>query len=332
MGMEQMTQSEPSEDSSGVFNPLPTWLSHPRALKSYAIFKPFPAADFRKVQKLANAIHGKIYLYEHLPTGQTVVVKKMPTSNVISFNPGLLEDALTEIGVTKYISTFTQASYVVKMLGIYQDEEFTYFVTEYASGGELFEHVVQAKALSEPVARKFTREVLLAVQSLHRNGIVHRDVSLENTLLHGDGSIRVIDFGQSVRLYSPRGPSPYTVMRHTGKAGKAYYRAPEMYMGDYEGPQVDAFAIGVMLFIMTVGTPPWNSATVTDARYKYIEKHGVTKLLTSWGKAQAMSPSLLDLIDGLMCCKPESRMTVDQALAHPWINLPCDSPTVNVRI
>ena len=307
------------EDTSESRSALPQWIGHPRPLKSYAEFQPFPSHEYRKIQKLANAIHGKIYLFEHLPTGKRVVVKKMSTCNVISFTPGLLEDALTEIGVTKYISSFTQADFVIKMMGLYQDEEYTYFVTEYSSGGELFEHVVQAKSLAEPLARKYITEVLLAVKSLHHNGIVHRDVSLENTLLHEDGSIRVIDFGQSVHLFSPRGPRCDTPLRHSGKAGKAYYRAPEMYSGDYEGAPVDAFAIGVMLFIMTVGTPPWNSAVASDARYKYIEKHGVTKLLMSWGKAQTMSPGLLDLIERLMCPDPKLRMTIDEALVHAWI-------------
>ncbi len=307
----------PDEYTAGCS--LPPWIGHPRALKSYAVFQPFPEHEFRKIQKLANAIHGKIYLYEHIPTRSQVVVKKMPTTNVVAFTPGLLEDALTEIGVTRFISSITEVDYVVKMRGLYQDEEFTYFVTEYASGGELFEHVVQAKQLPEDIARKYAREVLLAVKSLHHNGIVHRDVSLENTLLHADGSVRVIDFGQAVHVWNPKGPRPDSPLRHTGKAGKAYYRAPEMYVGDYEGTAVDVFAIGVMLFIMTVGTPPWNSAVVTDARYKYIEKYGVTKLLTSWGKAQSMSPTLLDLIERLMCPKPEIRITVDEALVHPWI-------------
>ena len=303
----------------GCLSPMPTWLGHPRPLKSYATFRAFPAHEFRKVQKLANAIHGKIYLYEHLPTGSQVVVKKMPTSNVVAFTPGLLEDALTEIGVTKFICSITEADYVVRMVGLYQDEEFTYFMTEFSSGGELFEHVVQAKALSEPVARKYIHQVLLAVRSLHHNGVVHRDLSLENTLVHGDGTIRVIDFGQSVHLFNPKGPRADTPLRHTGKAGKAYYRAPEMYLGEYEGAPVDAFAVGVMLFIMTVGTPPWNSAVPTDARFKYIEKHGVTKLLVSWGKAQAMTAPLLDLIEGLMCPNVAARMTIDQALQHPWL-------------
>jgi serine/threonine protein kinase len=308
-----------SNSSGGMHGMLPSWLSHPRPLKSYAVFEPFPQHEFRKIQKLANAIHGKIYLYEHLPTKSQVVVKKMPTVNVISFTPGLLEDALTEIGVTKFISSITEADYIIKMIGLYQDEEFTYFVTEYSSGGELFEHVVQAEQLPEQIARKYIKEVLLAIRSLHHNGIVHRDISLENTLLHGDGSVRVIDFGQAVHLFNPKGPRADSPLRHTGKAGKAYYRAPEMYSGDYQGAPVDVFAAGVILFIMTVGTPPWNSAVQTDSRYKYIEKYGVTKLLMSWGKAQTMTPQLLDLIEKLMCPSPERRMTVDEALAHPWI-------------
>lgn len=314
---------------AGCMSPIPSWLGHPRPLKSYATFSPFPSHEFRKVQKLANAIHGKIYLYEHLPSSRQVVVKKMPTSNVVAFTPGLLEDALTEIGVTRFISSMTHADYVVQMWGLYQDEEYTYFMTEFSSGGELFEHVVQAKSLSEEVSRQYCFQVLLAVQSLHHNGVVHRDLSLENTLVHGDGTIRVIDFGQSVHLFDPKGPRANTPKRHTGKAGKAYYRAPEMYVGDYEGAPVDAFAVGVMLFIMTVGTPPWNSAVATDARYKYIEKHGVTKLLTSWGKAQNMSPQLLDLLEKLMCPNVEKRATIAQAIQHPWISMNQANPSTN---
>lgn len=325
--VDQFFDGDCSSESKSV---LPSWIGHPRPLKSYAVFLPFPEHEYRKIQKLANAIHGKIYLYEHIPTKSQVVVKKMSTCNVISFTPGLLEDALTEIGVTRYISAFTQADYVIKMIGLYQDEEYTYFVTEYASGGELFEHVVQAKQLPEDVARKYTKEVLLAVKSLHHNGVVHRDISLENTLLHADGSVRIIDYGQAVPLFNPKGPRTESVQKHAGKAGKAYYRAPEMYSGEYEGAPVDAFAVGVMLFIMTVGTPPWNSAVATDARYKYIEKYGVTKLLTSWGKAQTMSADLLDLIEKLMCPRPDARMSIEEALEHPWISNASGGTSVKV--
>ncbi|KAF4695484.1 hypothetical protein FOZ60_004557 [Perkinsus olseni] len=292
-------------------------------LKSYAVFEPFPEKEYRKVQKLASAIHGKVYLYEHIPTGKAVVVKKMPNVNVIQFDPRMLEDAMTEIGVSRYLATCTSGEFIARAFGIYQDEEFTYFMSEYSSGGELFDHVVNAKQFSEPVAKKYTWQVLRAVKSLHCNGIVHRDISLENTLLHDDGSVRVIDFGQAVLLNNPEGPTPNTPLLHSGRAGKAYYRAPEMYHGHYLGAPADLFAVGVMLFIMTVGTPPWNQASVADARFRYVAKFGVVKLLTSWQRAQLMSTELLDLLEGLMCVDPSKRMTVDEALDHPWFD-DCD--------
>ncbi|EER18218.1 calcium/calmodulin-dependent protein kinase 2, putative [Perkinsus marinus ATCC 50983] len=313
------TTSPPATDGCCI----PQWLGHPRRLKSYAVFEPFPEMEYRKVQKLASAIHGKVYLYEHIPTGKAVVVKKMPNVNVIQFDPRMLEDAMTEIGVSRYLATSTSGEFIARAFGIYQDEEFTYFMSEYSSGGELFDHVVNAKQFSEPVAKKYTWQVLRAVKSLHCNGIVHRDISLENTLLHDDGSVRVIDFGQAVLLNNPEGPTPNTPLLHSGRAGKAYYRAPEMYHGHYLGAPADLFAAGVMLFIMTVGTPPWNQASVADARFRYVAKFGVVKLLTSWQKAQLMSPELLDLLGGLMCVDPEKRMTVDEALDHPWFD-DCD--------
>lgn len=270
------------------------------------------------MQKLANAIHGKIYLYEHIPTQTAVVVKKMPTTNVMTFSPGLLEDALNEIGVSSYISRYGSVPHAPKMIGAYQDEEHTYFVTEYVGGGEMFEVVLQMKAFPEPVARRFIRQVFTCVKGLHAHGIIHRDISLENTLLDYSGDVRIIDFGQAVHAYRFRGPREGLLVLHTGKAGKAYYRAPEMYGSHYTGPPVDVFAVGVMLFIMAVGTPPWNMANATDSRYKYIERHGVTKLLMSWQKAQYMTSELLDLIEGLLCFDPARRLTVDQALSHAW--------------
>lgn len=135
---------------------------------------------------------------------------------------------------------------------------------EYAAGGELFNEVARVGHIDEDHARRIGLQLLLGVKSLHDNGVCHRDLSLENTLLHSDGTIRIIDFGQagmphkgdlekcdsiylhwkkvlgsacalrSEPLFDDRGKEKNLV----NAAGKMYYRAPEVCLtGRFQAPE-----------------------------------------------------------------------------------------------
>lgn len=304
----------------GARPPLPVWLRPPAHICSYTIFEPFPKADYVKVRKLADAIHGKVYLYTYTPTGENCVIKQMENQRVMLANVGL-EDARVEIGVHSYLqgntSGFISAvEHITKLRAIYQDAQYTYIVTEFASGGELFNHVKTRGTFPELEVKTYATQVLLAVAKMHANGIVHRDISLENILLHGDCTVRIVDFGQAVRVWSPTEDGVF--MKHVGRASKQYYRSPEMYVGAYEGPPVDVFAIGVLLFIMVVGTPPWDNALPTDQRFRYIETKGLRELINAWRLGHLVSPELTDLMSQMLKKNPAQRITVEAAMAHPW--------------
>merc|ERR1712216_613472 len=150
---------------------------------------------------------------------------------------------------------------------------------------------------------------------MHANGVVHRDISLENVLLHGDNTVRVVDFGQAVPVWDTL---TGRVKMHRGRASKAYYRAPEMYTGEYQGPPIDMFALGVLLFIMAVGTPPWDNATRTDQRFRYIQDHSVGAILNAWGMGALLSAPCIDMLDNLLKELPGQRLTADGAKQHVW--------------
>merc|ERR1719408_529418 len=110
------------------------------------------------------------------------------------------------------------------MHGVYAEQQFTWLITEFAEGGELFD-VAAAGGLSETKIHEYMWQLLQAVDYLHQHQIGHRDISLENVLLK-DGSVRLMDFGMAVQTHAPSG-APLEYFRI---AGKDFYRAPEVYV------------------------------------------------------------------------------------------------------
>jgi serine/threonine protein kinase len=119
------------------------------------------------------------------------------------------------------------------MLGIFSESNFTWLVTEFANGGELFD--LAASGASNVEVQKYTRQLVEAVQYLHAHQIAHRDISLENALLK-NGDVKVMDFGMAVRSHSFSG----IPLRYFLKAGKDHYRAPECYIPASAQAQVTA--------------------------------------------------------------------------------------------
>lgn len=290
-------------------------------------FTPWKAEDYEELALLKDAIHGKVYKYMYRPTGEVIVIKKMPNHRVEMQD--CMESAMAEIRVSKHLSEQSHENpgsikSIAAFRGAYKDEEYMYFETEFCDGGELFDQVAGTGRFDEADVQRLGRQVLEAIASMHRHGVVHRDISLENVLLH-DGQALVIDFGQAVPVWDANKKGK-TVMRHTGRAGKDYYRSPELYLKDanrqnipYEGPPVDKFALGVMLFIMVMGTAPWNMAHKTDPKYRYVNIKGLESLVAAWsGHVQMMSPSMLDIVSKLLSIDPKDRPTAEEALKHPW--------------
>jgi serine/threonine protein kinase len=299
---------------------VPSWFVPPGDFCQYCCFKPWPADQFEKTKKLADAIHGKVYLYKFLPEDKVCVVKKMENNRVLLLSQGLLEDARVEIGVSTFLMKQRSdllpdaVENIVEMRDVFQDNTHTYFVTELAENGELFNHVKNRGNFPEADAKAYAKQLFRAAASLHRNGVVHRDISLENVLLTGDNTVRFVDFGQAVPVYDDAGQ----VAKYTGRASKQYYRAPEMYEPNYEGRPVDVFAMGVLIFIMIIGTPPWDLAQPADQRWRYIKQHGIGGIIKAWRLQHLVSAPLMDLLTKLLASNPADRPTMDQALAHEW--------------
>jgi len=131
------------------------------------------------------------------------------------------------------------------------------------AGGELFFHLKNERRFSESRARMYTAEIALGLGHLHSRNIIYRDLKPENILLDSAGHIRLTDFGLSKRYED--GAQAQTF------CGTPEYLAPEVITGVGHGKEVDWWSLGILLFEMLVGLPPFYSENV-NLMYEFIQK------------------------------------------------------------
>ena len=197
------------------------------------------------------------------------------------------------------------------------DATTTYTCLPFLEGGELFAVVDMEGAQSESTARDLARGVAKGLKHLHQVvGYSHNDVSLENILLDKKGRPVLCDYGLAKRV-----GSKWNSKRSI--SGKLPYQPPEIYFGTAKkaSGKGDVFSLGVTLFVLLCGIPPFDLPDMTrDQRYLYIQKGRLGELLRLWGKD--LNPSVVDLLSKMLVHDPERRASVDDVLNHPWIQSP----------
>ena len=158
---------------------------------------------------------------------------------------------------------------------------------------------------------------------LKKAGVSHRDLSLENLLVH-EGNVLVIDMGMCLRVpfIDPNTNQRYLILPQ-GVCGKWHYMSPEVCKNQlpFDGPTVDLWAAGVILFLMLTGFPPWERPVMTDERFKYMSNGYLVQMLTEWNVG--LSADAMDLLQRMFWLDPTDRLSLEQVCAHPWMtNVP----------
>jgi calcium/calmodulin-dependent protein kinase I len=199
---------------------------------------------------------------------------------------------------------------IVQVIEIFSNQKYVNIVMECMIGGELFDRIVKKSFYSEQEAKAALKHIANGIQYCHERNIAHRDLKPENLLYQNgnvDSILKLADFGLA-RILGP------DEMLHN-VCGTPGYVAPEILAPTpYYGIQVDMWSIGVILYILLCGYPPFYDddnqrlfQKIRRAKFDFDEK--------SWGK---ISPEAKDLVTKLLVVDPAERLTASQVLAHPW--------------
>lgn len=193
---------------------------------------------------------------------------------------------------------------VVQIVDLLKDDMNYYIFMEFCPNGELFKYIVDRTRLPEPEAAHFMFQFLDALNYVHSQGVAHRDLKPENLLLDPGGRLKISDFGLSKFV----GDSGMV----STPCGSPCYASPECLSGqDYDGRTSDIWSTGVIMFAMVTGQLPWT-------------KRNQTQLFNQIRKGEYTIPSFLseecsDLLSRLLTVDVSARITVKDALNHPWI-------------
>ncbi len=154
---------------------------------------------------------------------------------------------------------------IVNLLDLGQDKDCRYLVMEYVRGKTLKEVIAQKGALPPDIATQIAIRILSALQHAHKNGVIHRDIKPQNILVHSEGHIKVADFG----IAHVAGSN--TISRADSVMGSVYYFSPEQASGEDVTFASDIYSVGVVLYEMLSGAPPFDGETPVAVALQHIK-------------------------------------------------------------
>ncbi|XP_002533426.2 probable serine/threonine protein kinase IREH1 isoform X1 [Ricinus communis] len=277
--------------------------------------------DFEIIKPISRGAFGRVFLAKKRTTGDLFAIKVLKKADMIRKN------AVESILAERDILISVRNPFVVRFFYSFTCRENLYLVMEYLNGGDLYSLLRNLGCLDEEVARVYIAEVVLALEYLHSLRVVHRDLKPDNLLIAHDGHIKLTDFGLSkVGLINSTddlsGPAvsgtsmleddepQLSASEHQRErrkkrsaVGTPDYLAPEILLGTGHGTTADWWSVGVILFELIVGIPPFN------AEHPQIIFDNILNRKIPWPRVpEEMSPEAQDLIDRLLTEDPEVRL------------------------
>jgi len=255
--------------------------------------------------KLRSGSYASVWECTHKVTNERYAVKIILRKKL---HPKDDEAVLNEVAM---MQSLADNKYVVHLMDFYEEEDSFYIVLEYMAGGDVFDRIVSLTQYTELDARNLTLTLLRAVGGMHSLGIVHRDLKPQNLLLRDEkdnSSIKVADFGFARRVHTPESL--------TTRVGTPTYVAPEVLKNIPHDHRVDLWSIGVIVFVLLVGYPPF----MEDDQPKLFQKIRTGEWSFHEDDWKHISRDAKDLIRGFLQVDPKDRWTIEQALKSRWIN------------
>ena len=256
--------------------------------------------NYNILEKIGDGGFGYVKLATHINSNTKRAIKSLRLSQSID-----ISKLMEEVNILKSLDHPN----IVKVFEVIQDNAFLNIVMEYCSGGELFEKIKRTRGFSENIAAKYMLNIVAAVQYCHSAGIVHRDLKPENILFEDkseDARLKIIDFGTSQHF------NPDEKMKRF--IGTSYYIAPEVIDKNYD-QKCDVWSLGVILYIMLCGYPPFYAKNDADI-YEKIKRLPVSFKGDAW---ISVSDEAKVLIQKMLRKAPSSRISIGEVYLDPWI-------------
>eukprot|EP01136_Pigoraptor_vietnamica_P001844 Opistho-1_new@29007 len=203
--------------------------------------KKYSLQDFELLETLGTGTFGRVYLCKHKATGKYYAMKVLKKVEVVRLKQ------VEHIQSEKDILSQIRFPFIVNLFCTFQDDRNLYMLLEYVCGGELFSHLRRAGRFGNDMTRFYAAEIVLAIEYLHSQDIIYRDLKPENLLLDTNGHIKITDFGFAKKVED----------RTWTLCGTPEYLAPEIIQSKGHGKAVDWWALGILIFEMLAGYPPF---------------------------------------------------------------------------
>ncbi|XP_023206449.1 MAP/microtubule affinity-regulating kinase 4-like isoform X2 [Xiphophorus maculatus] len=255
--------------------------------------------NYRLLKTIGKGNFAKVKLARHILTGREVAIKIIDKTQL---NPTSLQKLFREVRIMKTLNHPN----IVQLFEVIETEKTLYLVMEYASGGEVFDYLVAHGRMKEKEARAKFRQIVSAVHYCHQKNIVHRDLKAENLLLDADSNIKIADFGFSNEFTEGNKLDTF--------CGSPPYAAPELFQGKkYDGPEVDIWSLGVILYTLVSGSLPFDGQNLKELRERVLR-----------GKYRVpfyMSTDCEGILRRFLVLNPAKRCSLEQIMKDKWINV-----------
>ena len=246
--------------------------------------------DFQPLKLIGKGSFGKVILVKYINNNKIYAMKILKKEEIIKRNQ------ITHTKTERFLLEKLDHPFIAKLKFAFQDSKHLYIITEFLQGGELYFHLKSRNNFKESTTKFYMAQIFLAIDYMHKNGYIYRDLKPENVLLDKKGYIKLTDFGLSKMVLNE---DNLNNSRNT-ICGTLEYMAPEIIKGIPYGLSADWFSFGVVLYEMLTGHFPFElkSRNLEDRNFDEKDIEYPPK----------MSSEAKDLISKLLKIEPDKRL------------------------